>query len=98
VMAIALSVGSLALGASAHLLRKRGIRAQDFMVLVAGLFVIAELALIFGSPASSYVLWAIIASLGGASVLTYAILPEFFPTNMIGQANAVLSSCHIAGA
>jgi hypothetical protein len=30
--------------------------------------------------------------------LTYAILPELFPTVMIGQANAVLSSCHIAGA
>jgi MFS family permease len=98
VMAVALSVGSLVLGASAHFLRKRGIRTQDFMLLVTGLFVVAELALILGSPISSYVLWAIIASLGGASVLTYAILPEFFPTSMIGQANAVLSSCHIAGA
>jgi len=98
VMAIALSIGSLALGAGAHLLRKRGVRAQDFMLMVAGLFVIAELALILGSPASSYLLWAIVASLGGASVLTYAILPSFFSTNMIGQANAVLSTCHIAGA
>ena len=98
VMAVALSLGSLALGAGAHLLRKRGVRAQDFLLMVTGLFVAAELALILAVPTSSYLLWAIIASLGGASVLTYAILPEFFPTNMIGQANAVLSSCHIAGA
>jgi nitrate/nitrite transporter NarK len=98
VMAVALSLGSLALGAGAHFLRKYGVRAQEFLLMVAGFFVAAELALILGSPISSYVLWAIIASLGGASVLTYAILPEFFPTNMIGQANAVLSSCHIAGA
>jgi len=98
VMAIALSLGSLALGAGAHLLRKRGVRAQDFLLMVAGLFVAAELALILAEPTSSYVLWAIVASLGGASVLTYAILPEYFPANMIGQANAVLSSCHIAGA
>lgn len=98
VMAIGLSFGSLALGAAAHLLRKRGIRAQDVMLVVSGFFVVAELSLIFGAPTSSYLLWAVVASLGGASVLTYAILPEFFPTNMIGQANAVLSSCHIAGA
>ena len=98
IMAVALSLGSLALGAGAHLLRKRGVRAQDFLLMVTGLFVAAELALILAVPTSSYLLWAIIASLGGASVLTYAILPEFFPTNMIGQANAVLSSCHIAGA
>ena len=98
VMAVALSMGSLALGACAHFLRKCGVRTQDFVLLAAGLFVVAELALILDSPISSYVLWAIIASLGGASVLTYAILPEFFPANMIGQANAVLSSCHIAGA
>jgi len=98
VMAVALSLGSLALGAGAHLLRKRGVRAQDFLLMVTGLFVAAELALILAVPTSSYLLWAIIASLGGASVLTYAILPGFFPTNMIGQANAVLSSCHIAGA
>ena len=90
VMAVSLSIGSLVLGAGAHLLRKRGVRAQDFMLMFAGLFVVAELALILGSPASSYVLLAIVASLGGASVLTYAILPEFFSTNMIGQANAVL--------
>jgi MFS family permease len=98
VMAVALSLGSLALGAGAHLLRKRGVRAQDFLLMVTGLFLAAELALILAVPTSSYLLWAIIASLGGASVLTYAILPELFPMNMIGQANAVLSSCHIAGA
>jgi MFS family permease len=98
VMAVALSLGSLVLGAGAHFLRKYGVRAQEFLLMVAGFFVAAELALILGSPIPSYVLWAIIAILGGASVLTYAILAEFFPSNMIGQANAVLSSCHIAGA
>jgi MFS family permease len=98
VMAMALSLGSLALGAGAHFFRKRGGHAQDFLLMAAGLFVAAELALILIVPPSSYILWAIVASLGGASVLTYAILAEFFPTNVIGQANAVLSSCHIAGA
>jgi MFS family permease len=98
VMAVALSLGSLLLGAGAHFLRRRGVRAQDVMLVVAGVFIFAELVLILGAPSSSYAIWAIIASLGGASVLTYAILPEYFPTKMIGQANAVLSSCHIAGA
>jgi MFS family permease len=41
---------------------------------------------------------SIIACLGGASVLSYAIIAEYFPSVLIGQANAALSSCHIAGA
>jgi uncharacterized membrane protein YdjX (TVP38/TMEM64 family) len=62
------------------------------------LFVTVEIALVTGVPVSSFALWSIIASLGGASVLTYAILADYFPPAVIGQANAALSTCHIAGA
>ncbi len=43
-------------------------------------------------------MWSIIATLGGASVLTSALIAEYFPPAMIGKANAALSTCHIAGA
>jgi MFS family permease len=97
VMALALSAGSLLLGLCAHGLRRRGVRAQDVLTIASIVFITAEVALICGLQVSSYVLWAVIASLGGASVLTYAIIAEYFPTGMIGKANAALSTCHIGG-
>jgi MFS family permease len=98
VMAISLSAGAFFLGAGAHLLRKCGIRAQEVLSIATALCVTAEIMLILGHPMSSYFLWAIVASLGGASVLTYAILADYFSEEMIGQANAILSTCHITGA
>jgi predicted MFS family arabinose efflux permease len=97
-MALALSAGSLILGLSASAVARWKIRAGDVLCAAAILFVIAELALVFDLGISSHPLWAVIASLGGASVLTYAIIAGYFPAELIGQANAALSTCHIAGA
>ena len=98
VMAVALSAGSLILGVCANSLRRRGMRAQDALSIATVLFIAAEIALVADVRVSTIALWSIIASLGGASVLTYAILAEYFPAGLIGQANAALSTCHIAGA
>lgn len=98
VMAMALSAGSLILGVGANSLRRRGMRAQDALSIATVLFIAAEIALVADIRVSSFALWSIIASLGGASVLTYAILTDYFPPGLIGQANAALSTCHIAGA
>ena len=98
VMAVALSAGSLLLGICANVMRRRGMQARDVLASATVLFVAVEIALVSGVPVSSFALWSIIASLGGASVLTYAILADYFPPALIGQANAALSTCHIAGA
>jgi len=98
VMASALCAGSLILGLCAHRLRRQGIRAPDIFSVAAAIFISAEVALILGLPMASYLLWAIVASLGAASVLTYAILADYFPVDIIGKANAALSTCHIGGA
>jgi hypothetical protein len=98
VMAVALSLGALILGISAHRLRRRGIRAQDVLTTAAAIFIAAELALILDLHVCSYLLWSIIGILGGASVLTYALIAEYFPPAMIGKANAALTTCHITGA
>jgi MFS family permease len=62
------------------------------------IFVAAELALILDLHVSSYLSWSMIATLGGASVLIYALVAEYFPPGMIGKANAALTTCDIAGA
>lgn len=66
--------------------------------MATAIFIAVEIALISPLHVSSYLLWSIVASLGGASVLTYALIAEYFPPAMVGKANAALSTCHIAGA
>jgi MFS family permease len=98
VMAVALSAGALLLGIGADRLRKRGVRPESLLTCAALLFVCAELALVCGLQSSSYAPWAVIASIGAATVLSYAILAEYFAKEIAGQANAALNLFHIGGA
>ena len=57
-----------------------------------------ETAIILRVPAPAYVLWAAVAAFGAMTVLSYAILGEFFPKESVGRANAALNLLHIGGA
>jgi MFS family permease len=98
VMAVALSAAALLLGFGADRLRRRGIQAGTTIAVVAALFIVVELALILHMPVSSYFLWAIVASVGAISVLSFAVLADCFPKAIAGQANAALNVFHIGGA
>jgi hypothetical protein len=56
------------------------------------------LALILRLPVSSYLVWAMVGSVGAATVLSFTILAEYFPSEIAGQANAALNILHIGGA
>jgi hypothetical protein len=58
----------------------------------------AQFALISGHQLPVAFLWAVIASVGGATVLSYATLAEYFPKESAGQANGALNILHIGGA
>ena len=98
VMALALCVGALFLGILTERLRRHGVRAQLVLAAVGVLFVVAQLALILRLPVPSYLVWAIIGSVGAATVLSFTILAEYFPSEIAGQANAALNIFHIGGA
>ena len=98
VMALALCAGAFLLGFIAERLRRYGIRTQTVLAVVAVVFITAQIALLLRAPLSSYLLWAIVASVGAATVLSYSILAEYFPSEMTGQANAALNMFHIGGA
>jgi MFS family permease len=97
-MAVALSLGALLLGVLADRLRRRGIGPEALLGIVAIVFIMAQLALILRWPLSSYVLWAVVAAVGAATVLSYAILAEYFPKELAGRANGALNVFHIGGA
>jgi MFS family permease len=98
VMAIALCAGALLLGILAERLRRHGVRTQIMLAAVGVLFIAAELALILRLPVPSYLLWAIVGSIGAATVLSFTILADYFPSEIAGQANAALNILHIGGA
>jgi MFS family permease len=40
--------------------------------------------------------WAVVAAVGAATVLSFAILAEYFPKQLAGRANGALNLFHIA--
>ena len=98
IMAIALSLGALLWGVAVDRLRRRGVGPRALLGLVATIFIAAQLALILRLPLPSYVPWIVVAAVGAGTVLSYAILAEYFPTELAGRANAALNLFHIGGA
>jgi MFS family permease len=89
-MAAALSASALVLGALAERLRRAGISTELFLAGTLALSMAAQLALLLGVPVSSYLLFAIIATAGATTVLSFAILARYFPKEVAGRANAAL--------
>ena len=97
-MAVALSIGALLLGVLATSLRRRNIQPQAVFGAVAALFIAMEVALILRWPLPSYLPWCFVAAVGAATVLSYAIVADYFPKELAGRANAALNVFHIGGA
>jgi MFS family permease len=97
-MAVALSIGALLLGVLATSLRRRNIQPQAVFGAVAALFIAMEVALILRWPLPSYLSWCFVAAVGAATVLSYAIVADYFPRELAGRANAALNVFHIGGA
>jgi MFS family permease len=98
VMGLALSLGAMVLGWAADRLRRQGVSRESFYAVVAMLFIAAQLVIILRLPIPTYVPWAIIAAVGAATVLSFAILPEYFPKEMSARANSALNILHLSGA
>ena len=98
VMAVGLCVAALGLGVVAHRLRRCGVHAQTVLVVTAIVFMAAQSALVLRLPLPSYLLWSIMAGVGAATVLSYAILAEHFPKEMTGRANGALNTLHFGSA
>jgi MFS family permease len=97
-MAVALSLGAILLGIAVDRLRERGVGPEALLGLVAAVFIAIQFALILRLPLPSYLQWAVVAAAGAATVLSFAILAEYFPKELAGRANAALNLFHIAAA
>lgn len=94
VMALELSLGALLLGILADRLRKRNVSAEVLLAVTGGLCIIAELALIFRIPLPPLLPWSVVSLMGAATVLSYAIIADYFPKELAGRANGALNLLH----
>ena len=94
-MACALSAGAIVLGFAADRLRAADISQAAVLGVAATLSVLAQLALVMRWPVPPIVPWLVIAALGAATVLSYAILADTFPKAVSGRANGALNLLHV---
>jgi MFS family permease len=95
VMAFAVCASAFLLGVLAKSLSRRGVKTEWVLAGTLGLSMGAQAALLFECPLPSYLLWSLIAAAGAATVLSFAILTEYFPKAMSGRANAALNLLHV---
>lgn len=98
VMAVSVCVSALLLGLLADRLRRRGVKSELLLALTLGASMTAQTGLVLGWPIPSFLLWSLIAAAGAATVLSFAILAEYFPKEMSGRANAALNLLHVGAA
>ncbi|MEK9278642.1 MFS transporter [Bradyrhizobium sp. ISRA442] len=97
-MSIVLSCGAWLFGTTVHYIKRRGIGAETILVMVAVLFVAAELALILRAPLPSIVPWSVVAIVGTATVASFAVIADYFPPELAGRANGALNVLHFGWA
>jgi hypothetical protein len=93
-MAVSLSVGALLLGAVADRLRKLNIRMEVLLACVGALFILAELALVLRIPLPSFLPWSVISIAAAATVLSFAVIADYFPGEFAARANGALNLLH----
>ncbi len=98
VMAIVVSASGLALGVAANHVRRLGGKTEHVLIATVGLSLSAQLALLLELPVAAGLAWSAIAAAGAATVLSYAILADYYPKEISGQANAALNLLHVGGA
>jgi type IV secretory pathway TrbF-like protein/sugar phosphate permease len=98
VMALALSAGALLLGTVADRMRCRGIGPDVLLKIVVGVFIAVQLALVLRMPLPSYLVWSVVGAAGAATVLSYAVLADYYPKELVGRANGTLNAFQFGGA
>ena len=94
-MAIALSSSALIIGIAGDWLGRRGVSLSATFAIACGLALIAQFALILRWPVPVWLPWIAVAALGAGTVLSYAIVTEFFPKSASGRASGALNLLHI---
>jgi MFS family permease len=98
IMSIALSGGAFLFGMIVHYIKRRGLGLEIILAIVAMLFIGAELALILRAPLPSILPWSVVAIVGATTVVSFAVIADYFPSGLVGRANGALNVLHFSWA
>lgn len=98
IMSVVLSGGALLFGTTVHYIRRRGVGAETILAMLAVVFIAAELAIILRVPLPSVLPWSVVAMVGTATVVSFAVIVEYFPPELVGRANGALNVLHFGWA
>jgi predicted MFS family arabinose efflux permease len=98
VMAVVLSIAGWLFGRLAHRLSRQNAGLEKMLAVIATLFVAAQLALILRLPVPLPLSWGIVAAVGAAPVISFAIMAKYFPPEVSARANGALNTLHFAWA
>ncbi|MEY9537903.1 MFS family permease [Bradyrhizobium diazoefficiens] len=98
IMSIALSGGAWLFGMTVHYVKRREVGAETILAMVAVLFIAAELVLILRAPLPSILPWSVVAIFGTATVVSFAVIADYFPPELAGRANGALNVLHFGWA
>lgn len=98
IMSIVLSCGAWLFGMTVHYIKRRSIGAETILAIIAMLFIAAESVLILRAPLPSILPWSIVAIVGTATVVSFAVIADYFPPELAGRANAALNVLHFGWA
>ncbi len=97
-MSIILSGGAWLFGTIVHYIKRRSLGAETILAMVAILFITAELALILRVPLPSILPWSVVAIVGTATVVSFAVIADYNPPELAGRANGALNVLHFGWA
>jgi len=98
IMSLVLSGGAWLFGTTVHCIRRRGGGSETVLGIVALLFVVAQLTLILRVPLPSILPWSIVAIVGTATVVSFAVIADYYPPELAGRANGALNVLHFGWA
>jgi len=91
IVGLAMMAGCLFFGIVARSLERFGLNLQRVCGIGMLAFLVTQLLLVIQAPLPDTVLWAAYGIFGGTGILTYAIMAEHFPSQMIGRVNTTLT-------
>lgn len=94
-MAIAVCVSASVLGVAADRLRRYGIKIEGLLVSTFAASALAQLALVMRWPLPPLMPWMIVAAAGAGTVLSYAVMSQYFPMTMSARANGAINVLHV---
>ena len=98
VMSVVLGIAAWLFGRLAHRLSRQKAGLEKVLAVIATLFVAAQLALILRLPVPLGLSWCIVAAVGAAPVISFAIMGEYFPPEVSARANGALNTLHFGWA